>query len=327
MPLLTHFETPARLRDLPDNAPFYSDWSQYISTQFPALTVGDNGGALYNPSLTEVEMVGQKTLTWMGFPRETLLDPDLRYDKEAAFARADSEVETRFWQNEYFEWFVHRSGDKIQKLTFVTETGSYYERLFQVDPQRVLCLYRELVSPEVQLDDIAPEGSYNAFNRWNTTHGIVHYIQQNNTLEAAIGLAHSSVKSATPFRDNYEASPSSAGGRTSVDPRVAYDVHMLVRKGLYVTLQDPIGLYVVGWNDAGFAQPDGSPAGNYWRVVRGAEGMVLRLEYEVPPELGFLVGDMTIGGRPINFGGQLAEHITVGLSGAAGFPVAGRRRI
>ena len=90
------------------------------------------------------------------------------------------------------------------------------------------------------------------------------------------------------------------------------------RKGLYVTFRDPVGLYIVDWNDSGFTKPNGTPVGNYWRIVRGTPGMVLRLEYEVPAGLGFVVGDIKIGGHPIEYGGQVAEHITVSTTGTAG---------
>jgi hypothetical protein len=93
---------------------------------------------------------------------------------------------------------------------------------------------------------------------------------------------------------------------------------MLARKGLSVTAREPIGLYMVAWDDTGFTKPDGSPVGNYWRVVRGVPGQALRLEYEVPASEGFLVGDIRIGGRPIRYGGHLAEHITVMIGGLAG---------
>ena len=38
----------------------------------------------------------------------------------------------------------------------------------------------------------------------------------------------------------------------------------------------------------------------------------------VPASAGFAVGDVRIGGRPIRYGGQLAEHITVMAGGVAG---------
>ena len=69
-------------------------------------------------------------------------------------------------------------------------------------------------------------------------------------------------------------------------------------------------------------KPDGSPAGNYWKLLRGkpAPGpnkaaMGLHLVFEVPASEGFVVGDIKIGNRTIQYGGQFAEKITVGLFG------------
>ncbi len=75
---------------------------------------------------------------------------------------------------------------------------------------------------------------------------------------------------------------------------------------------------IAGWENSGITHRDGSAAGNYWRIVRGVPGMVLRVEYEVPASLGFVVGDLKIGGRRIEYGGQLAEHITVSLTSTIG---------
>ena len=88
-----------------------------------------------------------------------------------------------------------------------------------------------------------------------------------------------------------------------------------------MTFAEPIGVYIGGWDDTGFTKPDGSPAGDYWRVVRpeGALGPpALRVEYEVPKGEGFIVGDISIGGRRIEYGGQIAEHVTVLVNGSAG---------
>jgi len=38
----------------------------------------------------------------------------------------------------------------------------------------------------------------------------------------------------------------------------------------------------------------------------------------LPKAAGFVVGDIRIGGRPIRYGGQLAEHVTVMAGGVAG---------
>lgn len=318
MALLAQFETPARLRDVPLTSPFYAAWSAWISGRIGATTPGDGGGAFYDPTAVNVNVAGQKSLTWMGFPRDTIL-PTNRDDITPAYDQADTNPSTRSWQNEYFEWRVEKNAaGKITKVTFVTEMPEYYRELWNVDPDAVVNIYRNLVSPAVTRADLGGTGAYDKFNDWNTTDGIVHYIQSINTLSAAIGLAKGSVTSPVPFRDNYEASPGGSGALTAVDPRVAIDIHMLVRKGLYVTLGDPVGFYMVAWNDSGITKPDGTPAGNYWRIVRGVPGMVMRLEYQVPTGLGFVVGDLRIGGRRIEYGGQLAEQITVSITGTAG---------
>ena len=75
---------------------------------------------------------------------------------------------------------------------------------------------------------------------------------------------------------------------------------------------------MVDWDDTGWTRPDGSPVGSYWKVVRGTPGAALRVTYEVPPEEGFVVGDIRIGGRRIEFGGQIAEHVTMAAHAVAG---------
>jgi hypothetical protein len=45
--------------------------------------------------------------------------------------------------------------------------------------------------------------------------------------------------------------------------------------------------------------------------------MIERLVVEVPAESGFSVSDLSIGGVPVRYGGQIAECITVRLTGVA----------
>jgi hypothetical protein len=325
MPLLARFDTPAFLTDAPAGSAFYDQWSSFLSTLIGGTAVGTNGGAFYDPTVTDVAIAGEKQLVWMGFPRDQVL-PFNRDNITAAYISADSNLDTRQFQNEYFEWFAEKDKrGKIRKLTFVTETPEYYQQLWNFDRNIVVNLYRTLVNPAVTEASLRIDirtsldtGNYTKFNRWNTRDGIVHYIQNINTMRAAVGLARDSVIVAPPYRDNYEAEPGLSSAFTSVDPRVSFDVNMLSRKGLYVSFKNPPGLYIAGWNDSGFSKPDGSAAGNYWRMVRGIPGRVLRLEYEVPAAEGFVVGDMKIGGRPIEYGGQVAEQITVTLGGIAG---------
>lgn len=310
MAIVTRFDTPASLRDLPVGSPFYDDWHSFIAAGLgPATTPGSGGGQFYNPSLIDIDILAERSLVWMGFPRDLFVAH--RDDRRRAFM----DGENRDVENEYCEWHVTRNrAGKITKAVIVAETPEYWQRLWNRDRARVVALYRTLVNPAVVEADLHTGGVYNPRNPWNTTDGIVHFIQGINTLSAALGLARGSVNSA-PARDNYEM-PAIAS--TSVDPRVTHDIGALARKGLSITLREPIGIYIAGWDDTGWTKPNGTPVGNYWSITRGSPGQVLRLEYQVPPGSGFVVGDIRIGGRPIEWGGQIAEHVTCTIGGVAG---------
>jgi hypothetical protein len=313
MALLARFDTPASLRDLPagsvSETNFLSGWHNYLAGRLAPSTPGSGGGEFYDPSEVNVDVLAERDLVWMAFPRALMMAN--RDNRRAAFAAG----EIRTVQEEYCEWRVVRNGDaKITKVTFVTETPEYFERMWAVDRAGVVALYRALVDPAVVEADLGTPAFYNRTNHWNTTDGIVHFIQSINTLDAALGLAQGSANSGGA-RDGYEVSP---GPVTSVDPRVGRDIGTIARKGLSVTLRDPIGLYMTGYDDTGWTKPDGSPVDDYWTVVRGAPGRILRLEYQVPSGAGFVVGDIRIGGRPIEFGGQIAEHVTCTIGGIAG---------
>jgi hypothetical protein len=322
MPLLTRFDTPASVRDVPATSPFYARWSDFVANLIGDQTPGSPAGGFFDPTARNATVAGTKGLVWMGFPRDVLL-PGNRDDKRAAYVDADNDpgaLGRRIEQNEYFEWYAHRnSAGKITKLTFVTEFEHYYEELWAVSPTAVLDLYKAHVSPAVTLASLSSGSAYNKLNDWNTKHGIMHLIQSINNLPAAVGLAEGAVSASPPTRDNYETFPGLATQTTSVDPRVSYDVHMLARKGLWLSFEDPVGIYILHWDNAGITRPDGGPApASWWKIARGVSGMVLRLEYEVPASEGFVVGDLELAGHRIERGGQLAEHIAVGIRGIAG---------
>jgi hypothetical protein len=322
MPLLTRFDTPASVRDVPPGSPFYDRWSDWVAGRIADQTPGTPAGGFFDPTARNATIAGSKGLVWMGFPRDVLL-PGNRDDKRAAYVDADNDplaTGRRPRQNEYFEWFAHRNGaGKITKLTFVTEFEHYYEQLWLESPAAVLDIYRAHVSPTITLAEISSGGAYDIYNDWNTKKGIVHLVQTINNLPAAIGLAIDALDAPPPARDNYEAVPGLATALTSVDPRVSYDVHMLARKGLWLSFEDPVGIYILHWDNSGITRPDGGPApASWWKIARGSPGMVLRLEYEVPATEGFVVGDLTLAGHRIEHGGQLAEHISVGIRGIAG---------
>jgi len=318
MALVTRFDTPASIIDTAVAA-FFDDWSDYIKSHLNTNSgTGTAVGEFVDPSEFDFTITAERPLVWMAFPRQVLVDN--RDDRRAAFTFADSLPATRDPQNEYCEWHVARNKDgKITKVTFVSESPEYWQRLWNLDRPAVVNLYRTLLNnpgiTEANLEFAGPGHVYNKFNNFNTTDGIVHLIQGINTLTAAMGLAQDSIHTGTA-RDNYETVPPTL--RTNVDPRVKFDIGALVRKPLSLTLREPIGLYITGFDDTGWTKPDGSPVGNYWTIVRGVAGMALRVVYQVPPGEGFVVGDISIGGRPIEWGGQIAEHVTVTVVGAAG---------
>ncbi|MDQ4025873.1 MAG: hypothetical protein M3217_10360 [Actinomycetota bacterium] len=309
MPFVTRFDTPGSLRDAPDGSPFYDRWHGVIEGLIAGVTPGSGGGEFFDPSESDFTPAAERALVWMGFPRDLMVTIH-RDNRTAAFAAG----EARGVQEEYLEWHVTKSGGVITKVVLVTETPEYWRELAAAHPDVVLALYRSLVSPAVAEADLFPGGVYNPTNAWNTTRGIVHYIQSINTLTAAAGLAQGSVNTGAAM-DNYDMPP---GDQTSADPRVQLDIGALARKGLSITFTEPVGLYMTEWDDTGWTKPNGSPVGNYWTVTRGAPGAALRLEYEVPASEGFVVGEIRIGGRPIEFGGQVAEHVTVMARGVAG---------
>ncbi|HEX8067382.1 MAG TPA: hypothetical protein VF520_12755 [Thermoleophilaceae bacterium] len=261
-------------------------------------------------------------------------------------------------QDEYCEWHVTRDAEgRIQRVTFVSEPPEYWQAMhgdtlpdgsgqptfeFKGDPDLLLSLYRELVSEDVQLDDLVcaedlvdhrdpsnpqvvyPKGSYNPYNHWNTTDGIVHLTQPANSLQAEIQLGGDATilyqrggrRIADP--DALICCAAYGGPNRCSDPTIGASVNELAALGCAITLRNPVGLYMDRLDMTGWTKPDGSPVEQeYFQVVRGRPGLIERAVFEVPAEEGFAVSDVRIGGVPIVHGGQLAEHMTVKLVGLA----------
>jgi hypothetical protein len=107
------------------------------------------------------------------------------------------------------------------------------------------------------------------------------------------------------------------GSDRNSDPTIGGAVNALARFGAMITLRNPVGLYMDHIDLAGWATPDGRDVRQCLKVVRGTIDMIERLVVEVPDDWGYLVGDLTIAGVPIRYGGQIAECITVKLTGVA----------
>lgn len=285
----------------------------------------------YDPVLTETaEPFSEPVIEWPGFPK--LVKDQFPTDPEQAWRTAETGPTAREdFMDEYLEWHVVRQNGKITRVSFTCETEQYYEFLAKTDPDKLLEVYQTLVDPahqaEVTLDDLIVDGDYQPKSQWNTEHGAVHLIQPNNNLFAEVMIAAQACilrkrGDETPITDADElirCSGYGEPGRAS-DPKIGADVNGLARDGDSISLRNPVALYITGWDSSGMKKPDGSPVGNYWKLLRGkpAPGpneaaMGLHLVFEVPESEGFVVGDIKIGNRTIQYGGQLAEKITVGL--------------
>jgi len=265
-------------------------------------------------------------------------------------------------QDEYCEWHIDRDHEgRVTRVCFTCEGPEYWEFLAegtrpffaQGDPRRdlvagdlglVLELYQEHVNPAVTAADLvwpydvasfdgtggwryyARQGTYNPFNRWNTTDGMMHLTHPANTLRGEFRVAGgASVRrrdgGGHPVVDPEQLVCCSGFGdpNRSSDPTIGAAVNGFARAGLSVSLADPVGLYISELALDGFTGPAGEEVAAAWQVDRGSreERRILRARFEVPSGLGFAVDQVLLDGDPIRFGGQIVDRIQMVLTGIA----------
>lgn len=321
---LPRFDPPGNLNDMNDEQK--KKWSEFISRRMDREIAGDLEGRrlqFYNPTKTATTSdKATATISWTAFPNFVKLTSAT---DQLRWRRADA---SRDRQDEYCEWSVSKNGDgKITKVTFTCEGPEYWETLAAVNQTKVLELYRTFVEPSIQLIDLYPDGmNYDPRNRFNnsTTGGAMHLIQGANTLGAEINI----VARATILRkiggsllqgeqELIECGGYGAKERNS-DPHIGGEVNSLARLGAMVTISNPVGLYFQDlFTTSSWVTPDGSNPKDYWKIVRGDAELGVRAVYEVPPGKGFVVGDIKINGRTIDFGAQIADFIKIKVLGLA----------
>ena len=328
--------------------------------------------ASYDPGTPLIE----QPVIWNAFPKEllrrfgrtrALIEADRLWPLSAYHFAYDPDVPARdgasdtsgsnqwFYRPtvEYCEWHVTRDADtgKIRRVTLTSEPPEYWQAMFgdAIDPgdgtplrfpgdrNLVLHLYRELVSPDVELNDLIVHqpfrgaqgetyktGSYNPYNKWNTVLGAVHLNAPPNQLGAEIQLGadgtilrHNARGELVVQPDALMACSGYGGPNRNSDPTIGATVNALARLGAMVTLVNPVGLYMDHIDLTGWQAPHGISPEDCVKIVRGSSRMIERLVIEAPAASGITVGDLTIGGEPINFGGQIAECVTVKLVGGA----------
>jgi hypothetical protein len=151
----------------------------------------------------------------------------------------------------------------------------------------------------------------------------MHLVQASNTLGAEIELAAAATISRvhgdrllTSEQELIECSEYGVPDRNS-DPHIGGVVNSVARQKADLALSNPVGLYLAGLNTAGWTTPDGSDPHSYWQIVRGSDAHPVRAVYEVPEDKGFTVGDIQIQGRPIVFGAQITDFVSIRLTAVA----------
>jgi hypothetical protein len=326
---LARFDPPGLLEDFDDQQK--AEWSAFINEQFQQAVSGypdkyEFDGPreqFFNPLTVDPDTDAQKlAITWVAFPRQVTVTT---VGDVQRWRKADS---SRDLQDEYCEWSVERDphSDKIRKVTFTCEGPEYWAYLANTRPDLAVALYSAFVSDKVQQQDLfSADGRYNPRNKWNATtvDGAMHLIQRNNTLSAEIELAAGSTvvrvidgELLTGEQELIRCGEYGAPERHS-DPHIGERVNSLTRRKADVTLENPVGLYFAGLSTAGWRTQDGSDPAKYWHYVRGTDDMPVRAVYEVPPDRGFVVGDIEINGRTIDFAGQIEDFINMKLTGIA----------
>lgn len=321
----TTFDPPGFAQDLTE--PHRRLWSDWISEEMDAAIAGNPGAndgprpQFFNPlrNAPGADAV-EADVAWTAFPRQVQITSATDLQR---WRRADA---SRDEQDEYCEWSVERDvNDKITRVSFTSEGPEYWATLTALQPEAVLALYREHVSPRVEGSDLFQNGEYEPRNRWNnsTSRGVMHLIQRSNSLHAEIELAGAATivrrkdgRILVSAQELIRCSAYGAPERHS-DPLIGAKVNELARQGADVTLANPVGLYIADLATHGWETPDGSDPKSYWRITRGRPQKALRAVYEVPVARGFSVGDVKIAGRPIRFGAQIADFITIKLTGLA----------
>jgi hypothetical protein len=283
-----------------------------------------NRAWLFNPIADGIAGVAEADITWTAFPK---IISDNAVTPRQGWQAADAD---RNRQEEYCEWEVQRDQQgKVVRVTFSCEAPDYYHFLAREAPDLLLSLYHTHVSPDVDLADLVSNGTYDPQNRWNFPQeggrrgGLMHMGQVNNSFEAAVDLSGIASWPRVDGAGNPVVGEQAliacrrfgSAGRHS-DPHIGAQINALVRAGNEVSFADPVGLYIESIDQSDWETPDGSEPADWFSVVRGSSDHMLRVVFE-SPDADLLLGDVLVGGEPIEFGGQIAEKLQVRIRGIA----------
>lgn len=325
---LQHFDPPGFLDDLGQSQG--DAWHRFISDAMDAARAG--GGEPFDSprpqffNAAKVEAgpdIAFEDVKWTAFPRIVQISSGSDTER---WRDADA---SRDVQDEYCEWSVARQSGtgKVTRLTFTCEGPEYWRFLAATDPSRTLALYKEHVDQSATRDDLyTPGGDYIPRNRFNnsTSRGAMHLVQRNNTLRAEIEIAGAATitrlrSDGMPMTDTLELIQCGRYGapQRHSDPFIGARVNFHARNKADITVANPVGIYFAGLDTQEWVTPDGSDPAGFWRYTRGTAERPVRAVLDVPSDKGYVLGDVTIDGRPIQFGGQVADRIQMTIRALA----------
>jgi hypothetical protein len=347
------YSPPAGIDDLagrPTRQGFVNDWHDFIAGAFNTeiAALGRIRPRLEPQFATEVAGIfpgDPVPVPWNAFP---LFISRIHGDSLGAWKDANDPGRVQFdtltaqvrRQDEYCEWFEYRNAGALQKIVFTAEGPEYWIRLAKHDFDQVVSLYRKWVSPDVQRadlqlsqdltwldDEVLPAGSYNPYNPWNTTKGVMHLTHPANTLGAEINLAARATVLRRDVAGNritdvrHLACCSNFGdANRSSDPNIgsAVNTNCVTPDGQIiqdVTLADPVALYLDHLQDGVLTgpDPDDEPLDDWFKIVRGVRGRGLMAVLAPPAGAAFGLDKVKVKGVDLAFGGQVAEAIQMVL--------------
>jgi hypothetical protein len=354
------FDPTANLNDF-DRVPGMREaWNQYISELYATMLYSDDPrirSALlelskwgksasdirfFSPAEREIPAGSSPAnVFWSALP--TSYD-DLFAKRADLFAFLDAQQPDQGnisrMQDEYCEWTVLRDAtNKIIRVIFTSEPPEYYGLLFAppagVDPKAsqdlVLALYEQALGIKgISIKDLMnAQGEYDPYNKYNAQ-GCIHMQQVSNTLGAEVNIAARScilrARGGKPITDAQALIYCAKYGepKRQSDPNIGATVNSKTSENRFVTLENPVGLYMTGLDTTGWSTPDKADPKTFWTVLRGTDSgdenrnMIVRAEFFVPKERGYTVSDIAIGGVPIRFGAEIAAHIGMRLGVTVG---------
>jgi len=344
------YAPPANLDDLagrPTRAAFLNAWHAHIKGDFDREIAN---APLFFSEVSNSATSADLPVAWNAFPlalkRRHPNDTVARWN--AADQLGTTDLSTNGTplpmpfrrQDEYCEWFAYPSSDgqSIGRIVFTAEAPEYWIELARHDFDRVVELYQRHVSSQVVPDDlrlkqdisfgngVLKKGTYNPYNAWNASQGVMHLTHPANTLGAEINLA---ARATVPRKDVTgkritEARRLACGSNfgdpnRSSDPNIGLGVNLTAFSAATgatpqsITLANPVALYIDRIAPGVITDENDNPLPGWFKIVRGTTGRGLMAVLEPPAGATFGLDKVQVLGRKLTHGGQVAEQIQMVL--------------